>query len=48
MGQTEFTVYRHRPHGVSELLKISQISDTIYPVDMQWPGAQPIPQFQAL
>ena len=28
-GQTEFAVYRHRPHGFSGFLKKFQISDTI-------------------
>ena len=27
--QTEFTIYRHHPHGFSEFLKKIQISDTI-------------------
>ena len=28
-GQTEFAVYRHRPHGLSDFLKNFQISNTI-------------------
>ena len=28
-GQTEFTVYRHRPHGFSDFAKNFQISDPI-------------------
>ena len=28
-GQTEFAVYRHRPHGFSDFPKIFQISDTM-------------------
>ena len=28
-GQTEFAVYRHRPHGFSDFLKIFQISYSI-------------------
>ena len=28
-GQTEFAVYRHRPHGFSDFPKIFQISDPV-------------------
>ena len=35
-GQTEFTVYRHRPHGFSDFAKIFQISDPIQQIYSHW------------
>ena len=40
-GQTEFTVYRHRPHGFSDFAKNFQISDPIQQIYSPWAARAP-------